>query len=287
MKLKEFLSSFHPKWLLPIGLIGLVLLIPIGNTLAQEPGTSNRIYIPLVGNEQASNEETQQGQSATDGHAEHGHSIAGHISEYGRFTTNNGQYMSWPPQVKYIQNVTWDSAEVETRTVRNSAETGATAVATQNNEVQALLGERYTFISATPIEDKWVEETRGYKVTYFSYSNNLTVEATVNEGAVASVETYSASDFQPPLRQNEVDAAIKIARAYWTELGNERVDALQGFTIQTFQTEGDGGYYDTRMSYVSFHVDETAPPELLTWVDLTNETVVKAAIDVDGVQYEQ
>ena len=249
-------------------------------------GNEPNIFIPFV-----SMNENRQIPNTNDGHDAHDHTAIGHIPEQGRFTSNDGEVQSWPPQIKYIDEVNWDNRVSAAMLEQKASVNAATVITEQDSRVQAALGERYTFISANPIRKKGVESDLGEEVTYFSYSNNVTIEVTLRDGTVEAVETVDASEHQPPLMQNEVDAAIEIARRFWQERGNSRVDALQGFTIQTFRTEGAGGFYSTRMTYVSFHVDSTKKPELLTWVDLTTDTVFKAAIDhgseSGGLQYVQ
>lgn len=250
-------------------------------SFAQNAQPQIGVFLPLIMGEQVAAEEAA---SNSDGHD---HLHIGHIPENGRFTTNDGQAMSWPPQVKYLKDVEWN-ANTNQVVAGQIAETDTVVItASSNAEIISLLGERYTFISAKPVQEKWQEGIDGHRITYFSYSNNITIEAIVTDEAVETINTFTAAEYQPPLRQNEVDAAIVIARKYWQEQGNSRVNELQGFTIQTFKTDDGGGYYDTRMSYVSFHLDETSEPELLTWVDLTSQTVIRAAIDQGGVQHVQ
>lgn len=272
--------QLRARWLM-LAILGISIFIgsPKSNTSAQDVAT-NEVFLPIVNS-----------QSNSPADAEHDHTGIGHIPEHGRFTANDGHVQSWPPQVKYIDEMAWDnrlSAAIAMAAVEVDA---AISITAQDSELGERLGERYTFINAHPIREKGNDAVLGQRVTYFSYSNNVTIKAIVRNGAVATIETIAASDWQPSLKQNEVDAAIDIARQYWQGKGNSRVNNLQGFTIQTFQTEGAGGYYDTRMTYVSFHMDEVSNPELLTWVDLTTETVFKAAVDNGiengGVQYVQ
>lgn len=287
------------RWLILLTLGTLILISAPGGDSSAQDISSNNIFIPIFGSSSGKNNEAQNSldmlnsEQVSEPHEEdgHDHDGVGHIPEHGRFTTNDGTEQSWPPQVKYIDEVVWDD-RVTAAMVELESEVNAAAAATnQATDIRELLGERYVFISAHPIRIKGVEGVQGQRVTYFSYSNNMTIEAVVNNHSVESFETIAASEWQPSLRQKEVDAAIEIARQYWQEQGNRRVEHLEGFTIQTFRTEGGGGYYDTRMTYVSFHMDETSPPELLTWVDLTTETIYRAAIDKGsdngGVQYVQ
>lgn len=273
---------YQPRKIFFIVFVSLLTIGTVKGSLAQNSQPRDGVFIPLVVNEQGAGNEQAVGSVDN-----HDHLHIGHLPENGRFTTNDGLAMSWPPQIKYIKDVVWDTNATQIEASQLTEFGTIATVASSNAEFRELLGERFTFISAIPIQEKWQEALQGHQVTYFSYSNNITIEAFIDGEEVDDIATYAAAEYQPPLRQNEVDEAIVIARQYWQEQGNTRVNDLQGFTIQTFRTDGDGGYYDTRMSYVSFHLDELSEPELLTWVDLTTQTVLRAAIDQGGVQYEQ
>lgn len=280
-----------PRWLALLSLMSVLFIMPNQSGFAQgptqEPARDQQVFLPLFDASITVPSATQTGQENVNGHIDHEHTGIGHIPHNGRFTTNNGQVNSWPPQVKYIDDVVWHTAPAEVRASQVTIEENIAQAAAQDEAVSELLGQRYTFIDTASIREKWQEGNSGHKVTFFSYSNNITIEVVVQDGIIASIDTFAPADYQPPLRQNEVEEAAAIARQYWLDQGNSRVNELRGFTIQTFVTEGDGGYYDSRMTYVSFHVDELSIPELLTWVDLTTQSVVRAAIDVEGVQYEQ
>lgn len=279
---------YQPQKVIFVALVSLLAIGTVKGSLAQNSQPQDGVFIPLIVNEQVvGNEQIVGNEQAANSENDHDHLHIGHIPENGRFTTNDGQAMSWPPQVKYAKDVVWDTNAEQIAASQLTELDAVAVVASSNAEFSALLGERFMFISAKPIQKKWQEIVQGYKVTYFSYSNNITIEALITDEEVDDIITYTAAEYQPPLRQNEVDEAIVIARQYWQGQGNSRVNELQGFTIQTFKTDGGGGFYDTRMSYVSFHLNETAKPELLTWVDLTNQTVLRAAIDQGGVQHVQ
>jgi hypothetical protein len=42
-----------------------------------------------------------------------------------------------------------------------------------------------------------------------------------------------------------------------------------------YRPEGNG-FYDTRVIYISFHLDSSSVPEFVAWVDLTSQKVMKA-----------
>ncbi len=117
----------------------------------------------------------------------------------------------------------------------------------------------------------------GTQLVYYSLSTNQTVDIMVADGQITSLETYAPDTFQPELSVDEKNAAIDLAREHWETRRDGRISTLQGFSILAFQP--GGAYYDTRMVYVSFHVDEDARPELLTWVDLAAGEIIKSEVD--------
>lgn len=109
------------------------------------------------------------------------------------------------------------------------------------------------------------------RVTYYSRSTNQSVIAEVAGRRVEDVSTVAPTENQLPVSPEEADDAVAIARAYWSEQGEGRVDDLEGFVIMAFKP--DGSLFDSRMVYVSFHVNADELPEFITWVDLTEEAV--------------
>lgn len=153
-----------------------------------------------------------------------------------------------------------------------------------HSEVQAQLGVAYSLISSTnPLSDR-AGAAKGelnlaqLETTWFSRSTNQTVIALSDaEGAqVTDLRMVPAGDAQPDLTDDEDALAITLARTFWADEGDKRIDDLEGFSIWAFRE--DGRVYDVRMAYVSFHRSREHDPELITWVDLTNETVVRSEV---------
>lgn len=262
----EFSSSRVWLW---VCLAIFVFLIPAWNVLAQDPEAENEIYLPLI---------TKSGLTS-DAQIEHDHNDhphIGHIPDDGRFTLQGEQ---WPPQMKSIDNVRLqDTSSILRSTHIDKAQT-ATQAAIDDLSVQGQLGNRYRLINTIAMTTKWQADVSQYKVTFFSYSNNATLEVIVKDRTVQSMKTMAAQQYQPPLTQDEVAESVDIAREYWLAQGNTRVNDLEGFAIQTFPTDGSSAYFNTRMTYVSFHPDAVSLPELLTWVDLTSQNVWRSAIE--------
>ena len=226
-----------------------------------------------------------------DGHDHgHDHDHASMLTADGRFT---GPGEVWPPQVRGATDVVaLDFDEVEAATSRRAMDAPAAArameadagttidVAMADARVATELGVRHTLISVT--EDEIVPgsakgDPEATLVLFYSHDLAVTVEAYVVGAQVVEIASHPAGDQQPPLAVDEKHRATEVARAHWEAAGDGRIDQLEGFVI--LAVEPDGSYYDSRVAYVSFHLDNEARPELLTWVDLTTETVLEAEVD--------
>lgn len=225
---------------------------------------------------------------------EHAHDHGDHASTLdhnGRFT---GPQVEWPPRHRDASDI---GAVPVTDLDSNVDEVYATQFALRDEVVAAEIGGRYAVSSAIDMESAFgagstqarTAQSRSssagdkygpadtHRITIFSYENNQTVHADVTNGRVVSYETVPAAVEQPALIETEQDQAIAIARSWWEAQNNERIDALEGFAIRAFQSNGD--YFPVRMVYVSFHLSQTDKPELLTMVDLTNEIVTDGWLD--------
>ncbi len=195
----------------------------------------------------------------------------------GRFT---GPGEVWPPQPKDATDIVERSAaditpepqatRLATLDAAAPAGQAPSDVVASSAEVRAAIGQTNNLIA--------VEEIDGTtRMIWYSLSNNQTVDVVIEGGQVTSLETAAPGTFQPELSDAEKDAAIALARAHWVGRGDRRIDGLMGFSILAFQP--GGAFYDTRMVYVSFHIDEDERPELLTWVDLVSGDVIKSEVD--------
>ncbi len=192
---------------------------------------------------------------------------------------------SWPPQPVGITAVRWlaDDAGAAVAAAQ-SQQVAAEAIALASPLVQAALGEVYVHAATIQPHAKAAATAAGkeaapIRVAYFSYTNNATVEATVHAGKVATVQRMAAATYQPePTRQERV-RAIELARAYFLAQGQSRVNQLRGFVIMAYRSQGATGFYDSRVLYVTFHETLDERPEYLAWVDLRDETILKAVME--------
>lgn len=203
------------------------------------------------------------------------------VNRASRFT-DNGISTTWPPQPRDIGGVRHLHPQPTGPSTRSArAKDGspllpsARQIAENSDEVRILLGNRYAFLDQHRLTAKWTEEHLGDEVNFYSYDQNITVRARVEQGQVVAVESLLPTQYQPPLAPAERDRATALARDYWRQLGDPRIDELEGFAILTYEREAS---YAVRMAYVTFHYNSTINPELLTWVDLTNERIEKSAV---------
>jgi hypothetical protein len=201
------------------------------------------------------------------------------LDDDGRFT---GPGDVWPPQPRNATEIVERpdlgpsvvTEEAGLRRLDRSAqsdERSPSQVLAADRSVQDALGDRHNLIA---VEELSAGTSR---LVYYSLSTNQTVDVTVTGDAVTELVLSEPGEFQPELSRAEKLAAVDLARAHWEARGDTRIDQLQGFTILTFRQ--DGSYHDTRMVYVSFHIDEDARPELLAWVDLVTGEVVRSEVD--------
>lgn len=216
------------------------------------------------------------------------HENHGAVKADGRFTPNDGQAV-FPPQPRDIENVrqhmpssSGPMMRARSRAVGNSADAdprtdGALAAALRNHEVEVALGRLYSMTRSTVVEDKKAASgSEKVELEFFSLSNNQTVRATFDAERLIDLSVVEASESQPPLSETEKTAAIDLAADYWGSQGQSDMPELTGYAIQTFLP--DGSAYPNRVAYVSFHSQSPEPPELLTWVDLTNSRIMRAEV---------
>ncbi len=195
-----------------------------------------------------------------------------------RFTEVGGD---WPPQPNNMENIVWLQSNVTGRA--SSSRNSDTLATSLSGDDVIELGDRFTYISTKSSAEKDTSSSKEI-MTFFSHSNNTTVEITVDQGVIGEVEQINPSNYQPPLTVEEVTDSVKIARESFQQDGFSRVQQLEGYSILAFKSSTElnsdnGGFYDTRVAYVSFHEHVDARPEFVAWVDLSEGTVIKSRED--------
>jgi hypothetical protein len=154
--------------------------------------------------------------------------------------------------------------------------------AESDQRVLAILGNRWTFVDADrmPPEGKIAfgccRHTIGVtRLMYYSYGQNVAVEALMKETKVLSVSRVEG--YQPPEGQQDVQRGIELAKADSRLAG--RVDQLHGHGLLMQPDRGvfrnDPGYAH-RTIWITFSKGEDGDPKYWAVVDLTEDKVLEA-----------
>jgi hypothetical protein len=151
-----------------------------------------------------------------------------------------------------------------------------------NTAVRGLLGARYALIG-TQVVDPGYKQPSGccgaappkIRLTFFSYSNNSTIDVDMKGSDVANVSRRK--DYLPPEGEEEIVEAVALARK------DDRIAAavkdLDGHGILTQPGDGllwnDPGY-GHRVFWVTFSKGLSGNPEYWALVDMTEQKVLKA-----------
>jgi len=207
------------------------------------------------------------------------------LHDEGRFTGPG----VWPPAPQSADTplISQAAPAISNRSASAVEVTGAPLAETAERmelrpEVIAELGDRYSLITAAhppapTATDKLAVDSHRIELVWFSRTNNQSVLATVIDGGLTELSTLPAAEGQPAFSDEEHARAIQLATEHWRAEIGARVDDLVAFSIPELRE--DGTVHDVRMAYVTMHADARAVPELLTWVDLTNEEIVNARVD--------
>jgi len=232
------------RWLVPIVFVASVILtVVLATGSGSTAGAAGDDTNPEVGN----------------------HIHASDLDGAGRFT---GPGEVWPPRpdgagpaalVPEATLITGDSDPAEVQIAMAAA--------------AAELGDRWsmTDMEVAMTDGKGNTNPNAAMVEFFSLTNNQTVTVMMDSGSVTAVNLTAATDYQPVISNPEKIQAVQIARDHFVAQGVDRINDLNGYAIRAF--DGDNGYYDTRMVYISFHLDEGYLPEFVANVDLTTGTI--------------
>lgn len=225
-----------------------------------QPSQSNQVYLPVL-----THADTKAAPAAPweDGHG-HDHSN-----------------LTWPPTPRGAGNIVVHSEANAQRQIQAAGLAQLNALDQKvraNPLVAEALGQRSTRVAFVDIALDKKAKAAGElsRLVYFNRESNLTVQVLL--GPNEAVLTSPASIYQPDLAESEEQEAIVIARKHFAQMGNSRIAALRGYTIMAYPPN-QKGFYNTRMAYVSFHLDDDARPEFEAWVDLSNQRVTKAQGD--------
>ena len=190
--------------------------------------------------------------------------FGGHNHSTERFSGTNG---SFPPQPTKRENVR--------ALPKEGGLTLSNVDSLADSRVLQALGSDYIYLGTRLAASKG-STAETIVSSYFSYSANATVEVYVADDWVQDIVETSASEYQPPLVEEESAAAVSLAKSWMQANGYSSFTNLEAYTILTFPEPSDRAFFDTRVAYVSFHENVNARPEFLVWVDLSKKTVIKA-----------
>jgi hypothetical protein len=196
--------------------------------------------------------------------------------------------LTWPPQPRGIANVVVHSDSKKEENERAIKKARMDGLALKAERGILGLGNRFARITEIEKDEKEDNEDRDRndqeernihkvvnQVVFFSHDKNATIEVGFDgEDTIAAVTSTPASEYQPEITDEEIEAAQKLARKYFTAQGSKRIAGLRAYGILGYKPEGKG-FFDTRVIYVSFHKHDDAPPELMAWVDLTNQRILQ------------
>lgn len=200
---------------------------------------------------------------------------------------HNHEGLTWPPTPRGIANVVVHSDAKKDENERSIKRSRRDRLGQKAERAVLGLGNRFTHVTVIDREDKIDSEDRDDKnkklkntdrvvsrLISFSHDRNATVEVGFDAKENIEAVTFTpASEYQPEVTDEEIEEAKKLARNYFRSQG-KRIAGLRGYGILAYRPEGNG-FYSDRVLYVSFHKDDDAPPQLMAWVDLTNQRILQ------------
>ena len=174
------------------------------------------------------------------------------------------------------------------------------ATAEHDPAVKTQLGDRFAFINTEEVpasqclvtveardpatsratERPAASEASAYRLTYYSYTNNVAVHVCLNDQQISSIQPDPRKDYQPEESDEEITAAIELARA--DQRIAREVQNLHGHAILTspeeyryFWVSDEAGFGD-RVLWVTFSEMPESPALYFARVDLTSQTVLDA-----------
>lgn len=200
------------------------------------------------------------------------------LAPVGTAPNHNHDGLTWPPQPRGITNIVVYSnrgQEITDRLLKPDRMDLLERKARTDPKINRVLGSKFTRIT---VIDKQDDKAKGEVITqmvFFSRDRNTTVEVEFRNEAIRAVKSIPASEYQPEILDEEIVEATQLARSHFLNQNISKVIGLKAYGILPYKPQGVG-FFDTRVIYVSFHKHDDALPELVAWVDLTNQRILKA-----------
>lgn len=174
------------------------------------------------------------------------------------------------------------------------------ATAEQDPAVKTQLGDRFAFIhteevpadrcvvtvqvddtaNARATERGAASDATAYRLTYYSYTNNVAVHVCMENSHMSSVQRDPHEGYQPEEGEEEITTAVELARA--DQRIAQEVQTLHGHAILTspeeyryFWVNDEAGFGD-RVFWVTFSEMPESLALYFARVDLTSQTVLEA-----------
>ena len=190
-----------------------------------------------------------------------------------------GPKEGWPPRPQEQLDVREVHVQEIPGSLTDDLEDQIRMVATQNERVQALLGDRFAYINTDSLQHlskgQHFSSSRplATRVTFFSYTNNVAVEVLMQGLNMESVTRHQG--YQPPEGDDEIKEAIALARA--DSRLQDKVQELHADAILLPAT-GEQPGHNHRLLWVTFSDPEESYEEKVTLfsasVDLTDQKVL-------------
>lgn len=184
----------------------------------------------------------------------------------------------WPPAPKNASNISGLPNFSAIRVQNAVAEVQIAAILNKDSALQQALGQRFTSFEIDILENSGDLA----QSSYFNYDSNETIDVIVTSDGEVQLETFAASQQQPPENIEEISKAIELAKDDFLNNGFNKVSELQGtamlaFPKRDYVTETGNSFFPTRKLYVTFGVGGGLEPDYSALVDLSSNTV-----DVSG-----
>ncbi|MCC3777551.1 hypothetical protein, partial [Streptomyces sp. UNOB3_S3] len=137
----------------------------------------------------------------------------------------------------------------------------------------ALDGHRYVFLGAGLLSDDKDRTTPAILVLVYDYTDDRTLEFTLDDGEPPVLTGMTAGPAQPALSDAEIERAVAIARAQSEAVRRAPADAVPMVLLTSDVHEGDE-HHGRRRAYVAFGSPDRRMPQVRVLVDLGEERVV-------------
>ncbi len=187
----------------------------------------------------------------------------------------SGPESGYPPELVNVTDIRTVGWEEIPGALTDSLEAELRQIVVDDPQLAGQLGERFTYIDAEELfavkPDDGPAQPTGYRLAFYSYSNNVAFEALFAQKQLDSLQPRKG--VQPPVGPGEVEAAARLAMVDGRLDGMP--DSLETFGIVLNPRESDERY-GNRILHITFAGPDDDLPSYFAYVDMTAERVLKA-----------